>query len=221
LKRTHPGEGGIEVSRRVKYVIGALSLAVLVLLVVAGVAAAGTTRSAALVRVPVVGYRLQATLAPVGTATGSGRFDALLVRTGPGAIPVTRSGRVSAPRVVCPPNPRMGIPCRIGPGGLFPPVPIPPTGVHWLLVWRLELTGAAGPASASIQIGTQGTASRLLGTLCANCQPLARGHMSVTLDQARLLLHGQGYIDVQAASGELNGRIVTVKPLPDGALTRR
>ena len=183
---------------------------VALLLLVAGVAVASASRSALVVRVPVVGYRLHATLSPVGSASGSGRFDALLVRSGPGVTPVSRSPRVPAPPLVCPPNSRMGIPCRIGPGGAFQPFPIPPSGVHWMLVWRLGLTGVTGPASATIHVGTQGTASPLLGTLCTNCKTLARGHMTVTASRAQLLLKGQGYIDVQAANGELSGHIVTV-----------
>jgi hypothetical protein len=196
-------------STRSKHTIGALSLGVLALLAV-GAAVARATPSAPAVRVPVAGYRLHATLSPIGSAVGSGRFDAVLVRRGPGSTAPSGSPPVPAPRVTCPPDPRMGIPCRIGPGGPFPPTPIAPIGVHWMLVWRLALTGVTGPASASVHIGTQGTAGPLLNVLCSNCQTLERGHLIVTADRAELLLNGHGYVDVQAARGGLSGHIVTV-----------
>jgi hypothetical protein len=107
----------------------------------------------------------------------------------------------------------MGIACRIGGGGGLPPFQVPPVspvGVHWMLVWRLALSGVTGPASASIHLGTQGAASPILSTLCTTCQAVATGHMTLTADQAQLLLKGDGYINVQAASGELNGQIVIV-----------
>jgi hypothetical protein len=199
--------------------ISVFSLVVLAF-VVAGVATASATRSAIVVRVPVVAYRLHATLAPVGSATGSGRFDALLVRTGPGQAPATASPRVPAPGVVCPANPRMGVPCRIGPGAQFPPFAIPPSGVRWTLVWRLGLTNVTGPASASIHVGMQGTASPAVGALCSNCQLLTRGHMTVSTDQALGLLKSNGYVDVQATSGELSGHIVTINHFSTVALVR-
>ena len=189
--------------------IGAVPLALLAALA-AGIAVASAAESVLVVRVPVVGYRLHATLSPVGSATDSGRFDALLVRTGRGTIPVSGAPRVPAPPIACTPSLRMGIPCRIGPVGQFPPFPIPPTGVHWTLVWRLALTGITGPVNATVQIGTRGSVSQLLATLCTSCQSSAKGHLSVTASQARLLLTRQSYVDVQAATGELSGRIVVV-----------
>jgi hypothetical protein len=215
-------------SKRVVHWSGALSLVAGVVLAVA-VGAAGAVRSSPVpVRVPAVGFRLHADLAPVGSATGSGRFDALLIRTGPGQVRVggTLPGASASPRVICPPNtnPAMGIPCRIGGGGGLPPFqvpPVPPVGVHWMLVWRLALSGVTGPASASIHLGTQGVASPILSTLCTGCQVVATGHLAVTAYQAQLLLKGDGYVDVQAASGGLSGHIVAVSHFFFSAPVRR
>ena len=44
---------------------------------------------------PAIGVRLHADLVPVGSAAGSGRFDALLVRTGPGQVRAAGSGKPS------------------------------------------------------------------------------------------------------------------------------
>jgi hypothetical protein len=194
--------------------MGALAVAV-------GTAGAVTSRRAA-VSVPAIAVRLHADLTPVGSATSSGRFDALLIRTGPGLV---RAGAtLPAPRGSCPPNPRMGIPCVIGPGRGFPgfPIPaVPPTGVHWTIVWRLSLSGVTGPASASIHLGAQGAASPILATLCSSCQPVTRGHMTLTADQAQLFLKGDGYVNVSAASGELNGHIVVAGRIFFNAPVRR
>jgi hypothetical protein len=215
-------------SKRVVYWGGALSLVAVVVLAVA-VGTAGAVRSSPLpVRVPAVGFRLHADLAPVGSAKGSGRFDALLIRTGPGQVrPGGRlPGASASPRVACPPNtnPPLGIACRIGAGGGLPPFPIPPvppSGVHWLLVWRLADSGVTGPTSASIHLGTQGAASPILSTLCTACQAVATGHMTVTANQAQLLLKGNGYVDLQATSGELSGHILLVNHFVFSAPVRR
>jgi hypothetical protein len=175
---------------------------------------AGAMRaSSARVRVPAIAFRLHADLNTVGSATGSGRFDALLVRTGPGQVRGggTLPGASASPHVICPPPPRMGV-CRIGGGGgpPLPVPPVPPSGVHWILVWRMSVSGITGPASASIHLGAQGAASPILSTLCTTCQAVATGHMTVTTHQAQSLLKGDGYLDVQAASGALSGHIVTL-----------
>ena len=193
-------------NRRFLPIAGAVVLAVVVSLA-AGVA--GANGGMRVARVPAVAFRLHATLAPIGSAAGSGSFDALLIRTGPGLARVVGSPRAPAPPIVCPPNPRMGIPCRIGAGG-WPPFPIPPNGVHWTLVWRLSLTGVTGPATASIHAGVQGAASPILASLCTNCQTISKGYRAITAAQAQMLLKSQGYVDVQAASGELSGQIITV-----------
>src|SRR2546422_8260767 len=153
--------------------MGALAIAV-------GTAGAVTSRRAA-VTVPAIAVRLHADVTPVGPATGSGRFDALLIRTGPGLV---RAGAtLPAPRGSgsCPANPRLGIPCVIGADRGYPAFSIPavpPTGVHWMIVWRLALTGVTGPASASIHLGVKGAASPILAPLCSSCQPVTRGHMT-------------------------------------------
>jgi len=212
-------------SKRVTYWSGALSLVAVVVLAVA-VGTAGAVRSGLVpVRVPAVGFRLHADMVPVGSATGRGRFDALLIRTGPGQVRAggTLPGPSGSPPVSCPPNPRMGIPCRVGGSGL-PPflIPcVPPVGVHWLVVWRLALSGVTGPASASIHLGTQGAASPILATLCTACQVVAKGHMAVTANQAQLLLKGDGYVNVQAASDGLSGHIVLVNHFIFSAPVRR
>ncbi len=56
-----------------------------------------------------------------------------------------------------------------------------------------------------------GAASTILTTLCTSCQPVSKGYRAVTASQAQMLLKNQGYVDVQAASGELAGKLVTVK----------
>src|SRR4029077_18230540 len=128
---------------RTIHIAGALALvAIGALAVTVGTAGAVRSRSAA-VTVPAIAVRLHADLAPVGSATGSGRFDALLIRTGPGQVRAA-GATLPAPRGSCPPNPRSGIPCVIGARGGFPTFPIPavpPAGVHWMIVWRLALTG--------------------------------------------------------------------------------
>ena len=69
-------------SKRAIHWSGALSLVAVVAL--AAVGTAGAVRSSLVsTRVPAVGFRLHAGLAPVGSATGSGRFDALLSGPGP------------------------------------------------------------------------------------------------------------------------------------------
>ena len=98
---------------------------------------------------------------------------------------------------------------------------MPPVGVHWMLVWRLALSGVSGPASASIHLGTQGAASPILSTLCTRCQVVATGHLTVTANQAQLLLKGNGYVNVQAASGGLSGHIVVVSHFLFSAPVRR
>jgi hypothetical protein len=90
-----------------------------------------------------------------------------------------------------------------------------------MLVWRLALSGVTGPASASLHIGARRAASPILSTLCTTCQTVANGHMTVTAAQAQLLLKGNGYVDVQAASGQLSGRIVVVSHFTFNAPVRR
>jgi hypothetical protein len=106
----------------------------------------------------------------------------------------------------------MGIPCVVGDGGGVPPFPVPPVppGIHWMLLWRLGLTGVTGPATATIQLGTQGTASPIMGTLCTHCQDSVRGHTTISAEQSQQLLKGNGSVDVQATSGELSGKILVV-----------
>jgi flagellar basal body rod protein FlgF len=90
-----------------------------------------------------------------------------------------------------------------------------------MLVWRLALTGVAAPASASIHLGVRGAASPILSPLCNPCQAVAKGHLTLTADQAQLFLKGDGYADVQAASGELTGHIVVVGHFSFSAPVRR
>jgi hypothetical protein len=49
-----------------------------------------------------------------------------------------------------------------------------------------------------------------MGTLCTGCQDLVRGHLTVSSEQAQLLLKGDGTVDVHATSGELSGKILVV-----------
>jgi len=210
--------------KRVMQISGGLVLVAITALVV-GTGVAGAARSLP-ARVPVLVFRLHASLAPVGSASGSGRFDALLIRTGPGELKGgVLPGAVAAPRIVCPPDPRMGVPCIMGGGGGgAPPLPVPvvpATGVHWLLIWRLGLTGVTGPVTATVHLGAQGAASPTLTTLCSSCQVVARGHMAVTTDQAQQLLKGTGTVDVQATSGQLAGTITVVNHFLFSAPVRR
>jgi hypothetical protein len=199
-------------------IFGAFSLVVLALLI-AG--AEGAISAGTVTRVPIVAYRLHATLTPVGSATGSGHFDALLIKSGPGQTRVAGSPLGPTSPVVCSPNPRMGISCRIGGSGQLPPVSIPATGVHWTLIWRLRLADVTGPATASIHADTQGAASPTLTTLCTSCQALAKGHLTLTPNQSQLLLTGDSDVDVQTTSGQLTGQIVTVTHFFTMALARR
>jgi hypothetical protein len=113
----------------------------------------------------------------------------------------------------------------IGGGGQgappLPVPPVPPVGVHWMLVWRLALSGVTGPTSASLHLGAQGAASPILTTLCRTCQAVATGHLTLIVDQAQLLLKGDGSADVQAASGELSGQIIVVNHVFFSAQVRR
>ena len=174
--------------------------------------AGGATASQAtpVVRTPVAVYRLHAVLRAVGTATGSGRFDALLVRSGPGPAPRTTAPRVPPVPVTCPPNPRMGMPCRIGPGGQFPPFPTQPAGVHWMLLWRLSLTGVIAPATAELRLAAQGPSGTLLTKLCTDCGPVTDGRITLTANQAVALIRGHSSAQVRASSGQLSGRIITL-----------
>jgi hypothetical protein len=198
----------IEMKRTIQLSGGLLLVAVVVLAVALGTARAAQPQA---LRVPAVGFRLHADVTPVGTAKGSGHFDALLVRTGLGEVRTGLPGANVPPGVSCPPSPRMGAPCVIHTGGggapPFPMPPVPPTGVHWMLLWRLVLTGVTAPATATIHLGAEGAASPIMTTLCTGCQALVRGHMTVTADQAQQLLKGNGTVDVNAPSGELSGNI--------------
>jgi hypothetical protein len=52
-------------------------------------------------------------------------------------------------------------------------------------------------------------------------QPVAPRHLTLTADQAQLFLKGDGYVDVNAASGQLNGHIVVVGHFSFSAPVRR
>ena len=109
------------------------------------------------------GYRLTAQLTaaqevPAGTGSTSakGRFDGLLVRTGPGQA--AKVGALPAGCKVVSPSPRSGLPTKIvcDNGRLTLPLP-KVAGVRWTLAWRLTFSGLTGPATAAhIHLGAHG-----------------------------------------------------------------
>lgn len=167
---------------------------------------------------PAVGYRLAAQLTaaqevPAGTGSTSakGRFDGLLVRTGPGQA--AKVGPLPAGCKVVSPSPRSGLPTKIvcDSGRLTLPLP-KVAGVRWTLAWRLTFSGLTGSATAAhIHLGAKGEAGPVEIPLCGPCATTVKGTSPVTAAQATALLHGGDYVNVhtaQNANGEIRGQIL-------------
>jgi len=166
---------------------------------------------------PAVGYRLTAQLTPAqevpagtGSTSAKGRFDGLLVRTGPG-----QAGKVAALpagcKVVNPPR-GSGIATKIvcDNGRLTLPLP-KVAGIHWTLAWRLSFSGLSGPATAAhIHVGAHGVAGPVSIPLCGPCTVTVKGTTPVSAAQATALLRGGDYVNVHTdknPSGEIRGQI--------------
>jgi hypothetical protein len=224
---------------------GALSLLGLVALVGAGLATAGSTppplgpaKPGKVTRVGqsnpgqatqanpthATGYRLTAKLAPTGSASSaSGTWSGILVHTlgvvKQGAMPSVPGCSVSGPKPGGPgqaPPRASGVPHKIKCGGPVPPFPVPGSGNHWILGWRLTLQHLSSTVSGTdIRIQTPGAASAVAATLCGPCTSGTVGHMTLTDDQASALVSGYGSVVVRTAnnpSGELSGPIVKAPP---------
>lgn len=205
-----------------RYSVVSLWLAVLVAVIASaaltGTGAMAASASARPAVAPVLGYHLQATLAPVGTTHGSGEFTALLMRTGP---PLLKAPGVAQPL----PAAQLPAGCRLlsAPAGSTipdrikcgtePAFPIPNAGLHWVLVWRLTFTGLVGSTSATIETieGSAG-AYAIMARLCNHCSGAAVGHLTLTPAQASTLIRGGAYAAVSGVSAKLRGRIVNVPP---------
>jgi hypothetical protein len=204
-------------SRRARRLGGALSLLALLALVAAGLATAGsspapaqpgkvsstpTHAAASPTLVPAIAIRLTAKLAPPsGASTPSGRWDGLLVHTfgrsqsAPGCVPVRSIGT---------------------PGGAGPV-----TCGHqlWVLAWKVSYTGLSSPVTgAAIRFKSAvGAAPVVALKLCGPCSAGKLTRTTLTEDQARALLKGNGSVVVQTTNnpdGEISGQIVRVKPTP-------
>jgi hypothetical protein len=194
----------------------------LVVLIATAALAGGGALAASVSAVPAavpVGYRVEAALRPFASAVGSGEFTAMLVRTEPpmvtapetaeplqGALLPAGCKLISSPKMSTVPD---RIKC-----GLEPAFPLPKTGVHWLLVWRLTHTGPAGSASAVIETipAAEGVPPAIVAKLCNNCPRIVFGHLALDPARATALLGGNAYALVSSAAGELRGRVVTLSP---------
>jgi hypothetical protein len=167
----------------------------------------------------------------VSSSSASGRWLGILVHTtgivNNGTVKVVAGCTFSAPNGGGPgqtPPRASGRPARInceGPGtGHVPPFPVPSTGNHWVLGWRIGFMGLSGPAtSAVIRLNSPGSAGTIAATLCTQCTSGKFGHVTVTDDQANALIAGHGYVVVNTAAnptGELSGQIVKLPLTPAG-----
>ena len=198
-------------SKRTRRLSVLVSLSAAVSLAAVGLAVAAPNA----LGVPTVGSRLVAQLtvaqevsAVTAPAAANGRFDALLVRTGPGRTAGVRS-LPSGCTFKKPP--RSGLPDRIlCAGGLVVTLPRA-AGVHWMLAWKLTFSGLSGPATAAhIHLGIRGHAGPVAIPLCGPCSSPNRGSAIVTPTQATALLHAGGYVNVHTTkntTGEIRGQI--------------
>jgi hypothetical protein len=233
-------------SKRARRAGGALSLLGLLALVGAGLAMAGSTppppagpaqpgkvrrvgqsnpgTAAPANPVHVTGYRLTAKLAPASsTSSASGKWDGILVHTlgvvKQGAMPSVPGCSVSGPRPGGPgqaPPRGSGIPHKIACGGAVPPFPVPGSGNHWILGWRLTFQNLSSTVNGTdIRIQVPGAASAVAATLCGPCTSGKVGHVTLTDDQAAGLVNGYGSVvvrTVNSPTGEISGPIVKAPP---------
>jgi hypothetical protein len=155
-------------------------------------------------------YTLKASLTPtqVSPASAYGHFDAVLVwsRGGPvvGPLPAGCTSTV---------KPRSGLPNRVScaHGKL---IITPSKTAGWTLYWMVSFSHLSGPAMGG-DIHTSLVPSKLQVTLFGTLGPKltpARGHVTVTNDQAKALLLGKDYAGVNTASkpnGEIRGTITS------------
>lgn len=183
-----------------------------VLAVVAVGIAMGAATAGASANVNAVAYRLTATLTPsqvepaVQAPAGAvGHFHGILFRSGPGAAKVAT---LAGCKVLVGPK-RSGLPTRISCGGSLATLPGVPG--QWRLVWRLSVSGLSGPAtSAALHIAPVGHSAAPLMTMCAPCQTISHGMLTVTTTQAGSLTSDAAYVDVATAAhpgGEIRGQI--------------
>jgi hypothetical protein len=170
------------------------------------------------------GFRLTARLAPAaGTSSASGKWDGILVHmvgvVKQGPMPSVPGCSVSAPKPGGPgqaPPRGSGVPHKIKCGGPVPPFPVPGSGNHWVLGWRLSFQNLSSTVNGTdIRIQAPGAASTVAATLCGPCTSGTAGHMTVTDDQAAALVAGYGSVVVRTANnpnGEISGPIVKAPP---------
>jgi hypothetical protein len=173
-------------------------------------------------------YRLTATLAGTDT-TASGHWMGWLVHTngmltsgvvrtapacsvnGPPNRPVkpqhpAQPSRASGPRIACRP---------------FPSAPLPASGNHWTLFWKLTYNALSGPSTGTdIRVSAPGAApsaaGALLATICSPCVSGKFARMEVDADQAQALIDNRGFVVVRTAAkpdGEISGAITRATQL--------
>lgn len=232
-------------STRARRVGGALSLLALLALVTAGLASAGSappitktqpgkvrqvgqsTPTAGVRTVHALGYRLTANLTPTGITSGAtGRWDGVLIHTvgivHPGVMPSIPGCTIvgqAKPGGPGQPTPRAsGIPFRVKCNGPVPVVPVPGSGQHWILAWKLTYSHLSSTVSgADLRISVPGAAPAVAATLCTSCTSGKIARTTLSADQANSLLKGDGSVVVRTAnfpSGEISGPIVRVPPVP-------
>jgi CHRD domain len=179
--------------------------------VATGVALAASTAVSA-AGVNAVAYRLTATLTPsqvvpaVQAPTGAvGHFRGVLIRSGTGASQVAS---LAGCKIVQPPR-RSGLPFKLNCAGAN--VTMPGAPGQWRLFWRLSVSNLSGPATnAAIHMATVGHTAAPAFAMCAPCQAISHGQLSVTAGQADTLIKGGAYVDVSTAAhpgGEIRGQI--------------
>jgi CHRD domain-containing protein len=191
--------------------VGSLaSLSAALAVVVTGVALAAST--AAATPVHAVAYRLTATLTPaqvvpaVQAPSGAvGHFRGVLIRSGIGAAKVAS---LAGCKVVQGPR-RSGLVTKLNCAGAN--VTLPGAPGQWRLFWRLSVSNLSGAATAAaIHMAPVGHSAAAAFAMCAPCQTITHGQLSVTAGQADTLIKGGAYADVSTAAhpdGEIRGQI--------------
>jgi hypothetical protein len=145
-------------------------------------------------RVLVLGLALGA----VAAGSGAAAVPALRLRVHASLTPVTGTGAVGR---------FTGLLARsTGPPQRPAAQVAPPTGRQWRLTWKLSLPSIGKPMSASIRLGGESGATRVL---CADCSATAQGTLTLTGSQVIRLAQGDGVVLVRAPSATLRGRVLT------------
>jgi CHRD domain len=187
------------------------SLSAALAVVATGVALAASTALSA-TPVNAVAYRLTATLTPAqvvpavqAPAAAVGHFRGVLIRSGIGA---TRVASLAGCKVPQAPR-RSGLPFKLNCGGAN--VTMPGAPGQWRLFWRLSVSNLSGPATkAAIHMAAVGHTAAPAFAMCAPCQTISHGQLSVTAGQADTLIKGGAYVDVSTTAhpdGEIRGQI--------------